>query len=104
MRTFYLVATIVGTVVPVFYFVSYFGDHGVDLGAFLAGVFANDAAAGIGIDVIVSSAVFWGVMFSRRRRDADAPNPIPFMIVNLFVGLSCALPAYLYLTTPRASA
>ena len=101
MRTFYLIATIVGTVIPVYFFVGFFGENGVDLMAFLGGVFANGAAAGIGVDVVVSSAVFWGVMFSRRRRDAQAPNPLPFMVVNLFIGLSCALPAYLYLTTPK---
>ncbi len=103
MRTFYLIVTVVGTVVPVYFFIVFFGEQGgVDLGAFLGGVFANGAAAGIGVDVVVSSVAFWGVMYTRRRRDAEAPNPIPFIIVNLFIGLSCALPAYLYLTTPKS--
>lgn len=96
MRAFFAVAAIVGTVVPWAFFASFVREHGVDLPAFTAGLFANGAAGGFSADLVISSAVFWVAMGVRRRRDTGAPPPWPFIALNLGVGLSCALPAYLY--------
>jgi hypothetical protein len=86
--------------VPYAFFVSFFADEGIGLPTFVEGVFANGAAGGFAADVLISSAVFWSYMFSRR----DGPSPWPVVAVNLLIGLSCALPLYLYLSRRRASA
>lgn len=91
MRPFYLAAAVVGAVVPYVFFVDFFVAEGVELLSFVAALFANGAAGGFAADVLISSAVFWGFMLS----DRDGPKAWPFILVNLTIGLSCALPAYL---------
>ena len=93
MRNVYLVAAIVGTVVPYAFFIQHFGAEGYLLGSFLSATFANPAASGVFSDLIISSMVFWIYMFTRGD---DAPKPWVFIVLNLVIGLSCALPAYLW--------
>ena len=59
---------------------------------FVPALFANSAAGGFTADILISSAVFWGFMFSAKT----GPKPWLFIVLNLSIGLSCALPAYLY--------
>ena len=102
MRTLYLILAIIGAVVPYLFFINYFASYGLDLGRFIEGLFANGAAGGFTADLLITSAVFWLYMFNRRGRDAGAPAPWGFIVLNLTIGLSCALPAYLYVTHPRS--
>lgn len=93
MKTVYLIAAIVGAIVPYIFFLQHFAAEGIMLGPFLSATFANPAASGVFADLIVSSLVFWIYMFTRGP---DAPKPWVFVVLNLLIGLSCALPAYLY--------
>ena len=93
MRTLYLALAILGAVAPYAYFLQFFSVEGVGLGAFVSALFANGASGGFTADLLISSVVFWLFMIERRR--AGGPNPLPFVLINLLIGLSCALPAYL---------
>lgn len=93
MKNFYLLLAVVGTILPYAFFVQHFGVEGYALPAFLAAVFANPAASGFAADLVVSSLGFWFWMFAAEGR---APRPWIFIALNLLIGLSCALPAYLY--------
>ena len=93
MKLVYLVAAIIGAIVPYVFFVQHFADLGYSLGAFLAAGYANPVAGGAFSDLLISSFVFWIYMFTRGE---GAPRPWLFVILNLAIGLSCALPAYLY--------
>jgi len=93
MRNLYLIAAIIGAVVPYVFFVQHFGAAGIDLVAFLADAFANPVASGFAADLFISSFVFWIYMFQAGE---GTPKPWPFIVLNLTIGLSCALPAYLY--------
>ncbi len=95
MRNLYLVLAILGAVVPYIFFLQFFADHGLSLPAFAQGLFANGAAGGFASDVLISSAVFWMYMFNNR----SGPKPWLFIVLNLTIGLSCALPAYLWATS-----
>ena len=95
MKMVYLAAAIVGAVVPYFFFVQHMSADGLSMATFTAAVFANSAASGFASDLLISSFVFWVFMF-HRSRFAHGPKPIAFIGLNLFIGLSCALPAYLY--------
>ena len=99
MRQIYLVLAIVGAVVPYVFFVQFFGEHGVSLAGFLGGLFVNGAAGGFAADVFISSAVFWVYMFSRK----EGPSPWLYVVVNLTIGLSCALPLYLWKTSDQSN-
>ena len=95
LRSTYLLLAIAGTVVPYVFFLQHFQSAGFGLLTFVQAVFANGAASGFGADLIISSFVFWVAMFRERALHAG-PQPILFIALNLLIGLSCALPAWLY--------
>jgi hypothetical protein len=100
MKNLYLILAIVGAVVPYLFFLQFFGEMGVDLPAFIGALFANGAAAGFTADLLITSLVFWIYIFSRK----EGPTPWPFVALNLTIGLSCAFPAYLYVSLRAAEA
>ena len=95
MKKLYLVLAIVGAVLPYAFFIQHFSSEGLGLPAFVAAVFANPAAGGFTADLLFTSMVFWIFMFHQQRRK-KGPRPTLFIVLNLLIGLSCALPAYLY--------
>ena len=97
MKKVYLILAIVGALVPYYFFLQFFSTEGANLGIFLSALFANGAAGGFSADLLIASFVFWMYMVYRRNQ-GKGPKPILFIILNLGIGLSCALPAYLYAT------
>ena len=93
MKNLYLILAIVGAVVPYLFFINFFASEGVDLFLFIEGLFANGAAGGFSADLLISSFVFWLFMFNKQN---EGPKPWVFIALNLTIGLSCALPAYLW--------
>ncbi len=93
MKKFYLIAAMVGTIVPYMFFFNFIQLNGVDIPGFVSALFVNGAAGGFSADLLISSFVFWVFMFQQQQR---GPKPWVFIILNLSIGLSCALPAYLY--------
>lgn len=100
MKNVYLVAAVLGAVVPYWFFVDFFAAQGFDLAGFVVALFVNGAAGGFTADLLITSVVFWIYLFSRD----DGPSPWPFVVLNLLVGLSCAVPAYLYVMAKRTPA
>ena len=101
MKNVYLILAILGAVVPYLFFIQFFAEAGVDLPAFVGALFANGAAGGFTADLLITSLVFWIYMFSRRE---EGPSPWLFIVLNLTIGLSCALPGYIYATMRSAEA
>ena len=95
LKTTYLVLAVTGAIVPYLFFLQYFGEAGFGLSTFVTALFVNGAAGGFSADVLISSFVFWLFLFQQRSR-GHGPNPTVFIVLNLLIGLSCALPAYLY--------
>ena len=95
MKSLYLVLAIVGAVLPYAFFIQHFSSEGFGLPGFAAALFANPAAGGFSADLLFTSAVFWTFMFHQRARE-KGPPPTLFIVLNLLIGLSCALPAYFY--------
>lgn len=93
VKTAYLALAVLGAVIPYVFFIDFAASTGLNPGAFVAALFVNGAAGGFTADLLISSLVFWAWMFSRR---GPGPAPWPFVLINLYVGLSCALPAYLW--------
>ena len=99
LKTSYLIISILGAVIPVVFFANFAAEEGINLVNFVSALFVNGAAGGFTADLLISSFVFWIFMFSRT---AAGPKPWLFIALNLSIGLSCALPAYLWAAT-RAS-
>ena len=97
MKNIYLSATIAGALIPYLFFVDFFLAEGLALPTFLLGIFANGAAGGFAADVLISSAVFWLYLFNKKESRVWV-----YVLLNLTIGLSCALPYYLYVKTKEA--
>ena len=97
IKTVYLSLAVAGAIVPYLFFVQHFGATGFGLVDFVGALFVNSAASGFTSDLLISSLVFWIVMF-QRRSSGKGPSPAFFVLLNLTIGLSRALPAYLYVT------
>lgn len=93
MKTVYLMFAVVGAIIPYVFFVQHFSINGLALPIFMTEMFATPVASGAAADLFISSFVFWVYLFSRLGR---GPSPWPFIAINLLIGLSCALPAYLF--------
>ncbi len=95
MKNTYLVLAILGGVVPYLFFFQFIQVEGLNLPLFMESLFANGAVGGFSADLFFSSFVFWFFMFIQANR-SKGPKPYLFIFLNLAIGLSCALPAYLY--------
>jgi len=95
MKRIYLVLAIVGAILPYIFFFQFFQVEGFSIIAFTGALFVNGAAGGFSADLLFSSFVFWLFMFVQQSR-SKGPKPYLFIVLNLTIGLSCALPAYLY--------
>ncbi len=95
MKKLYLFLAIVGAVLPYVFFAQHFSSQGFGLSGFVSALFANPAAGGFSADLLFTSVVFWIFIFQQRSRE-KGPSPVLFVALNLLIGLSCALPAYLY--------
>ncbi|WP_323042007.1 DUF2834 domain-containing protein [Gemmobacter sp.] len=96
VRHFYLGMAIAGTLVPWLFFGSFFAQQGPDIPLFLKSLFANGPAGGFSADVLISLIVFWVWSW----RDAARHGVARWWLVlpaSFLVGLSLALPLYLYL-------
>lgn len=103
-RWVWLVAAVIGTFVPWFYFGRFFASEGFNLSLFIEQLFATDPASGFVADVLISIGVFWVWSFVDSRRN-DVSQWWLVIPAGVAVGLSLALPLYLYLraaTVPGA--
>lgn len=98
MKQVYLVLAILGAVIPILFFVGVFHEDYLAPAAFIPALFANPAAGGFTADLLISSVVFWLFMSG----DPAGPKPWLYIILNCCIGLSCALPAYLYVRAKLA--
>ncbi|MCA9469101.1 MAG: DUF2834 domain-containing protein [Nitrospira sp.] len=73
----------------------FFIHEGLNLTGFLSALFANPPASGFTSDLLFTTFVFW-IMIFHEQKHGDGPSPFGFIALNVTVGLSCALPAYLY--------
>ena len=103
MSAFYLVLAIAGAIAPYIFFLDFISQSGVGLGAFIGALFVNGAAGGFATDLVISSAAFWLFLWNDAAR-SNVSNAWIYVLVNLLIGLSCALPLYLYMRERRALA
>jgi len=105
LSTVYLICAIVGAIIPMIFFIEFGMAEGINLMTFIKALFVNGAAGGITADLLISSFIFWIYMFSQQRQEQyqkSVPQPWIFIGLNLCIGLSCALPAYLYIRSKNA--
>jgi len=94
-RHIYLLIAIIGTVVPYYHFGQFLIENGLDIGEFFNQMLASPIASFFTWDVVISTlAVITLVMTEGRRKGMK--HLWVYVLFNLTVGVSLALPAFLY--------
>jgi len=95
MKKLFLVLAVIGAILPYLFFIQHLFNEGFSPSKLTAAVFTNPGAGAFTTDLLLSSGIFWIFMFLERSRK-KGPHPLLFILLNCLIGLSCALPAYLY--------
>jgi hypothetical protein len=101
-RYVYLALFVIGTIVPLTALIPWLIDHGLDISRMVEELFVNRISAFFGIDVIVSTIVLW-VFINWEGRRAGVPMWPP-VVASLTIGVSSALPLFLFLRESRIQA
>jgi hypothetical protein len=99
-RNLYLSLSVLGLVLPYSQFLPFLQEHGLDLRLIVQQLFANRISSFFGLDVIVSSVVLVIFMGVEGRRVGMRRLWLP-LVALLTVGVSLALPLFLYLREAR---
>jgi hypothetical protein len=95
MRTIYLIASVTGFVLPYLFLIPFLREYGLDLPLLVQQMFANPIAGFFAVDVILSSLVLWVFVYTEGKR-LGMRHLWLYVLFNLTVGVSLALPAFLY--------
>lgn len=95
-RLFYIICAVIGTIVPWFFFASFLSKEGFNIPLLFQSLFVNGAAGGFSSDVLISIVVFlvWSFGDAQQKQVKHWWLVLP---ASCLVGLSLALPLYLYL-------
>jgi hypothetical protein len=99
-KTIYLALCFVGALLPYWQFIPWVMQHGMNLPLFVRELFANRISAFFGMDVLVSAVVLVVFMRVESARLSIPRRWLPVLVV-LTVGVSLALPMFLYLRELR---
>jgi len=100
MQWVYLIAAILGTVLPLSQFLPFVAANGLDMSLFMRQLFQTPVSGFFAMDVLVSSLVLWVFVFSEGRRRGMS-NLWVYVVCNLIVGVSLALPLFLFFRERR---
>src|SRR5918993_6093331 len=103
MQWLYLVGAVLGAILPLSQLIPFLAAHGLDVPLLFRQLFQTNASAFFGLDVIVSSVVLWVFVFSEGRRRRMG-NLWLYVVCNLAVGVSLALPLFLFFRERRLDA
>ncbi len=95
-KIFYLICAVIGTVAPWLFFAGFFAQEGFNIPLFIQSLFVNGAAGGFSVDVLISILVFWVWSYTDAQQN-QIKNWWVVLPAGFMVGLSLALPLYLYL-------
>ncbi|OWU85416.1 K+-transporting ATPase, A chain [Oceanicola sp. 22II-s10i] len=98
LRMVYLALAIWGAVHPMYYFLTWFAQHGVSLSGMVEAWHANAASSGLVWDLTIAAVTLtvWIIAETLVRRNWSALIAIP---ATFLIGVSCGLPLYLFLRT-----
>jgi Terpene cyclase DEP1 len=95
-KTIYLILCFIGLILTYWQFVPWVAQNGLNMPLFFHQLFANRISAFFGMDVFVSAAALLVFMRTEGPR-LDIPGRWIPIAALIFVGVSLALPLFLYL-------
>jgi len=99
-KTIYLVFTFLGLFLPYYFLIAFLRIYGFDLPLLIQQIFANQISTFFAVDLIISIFVFWLYMYHEATK-LKMKNWWIYILASLTVGLSCALPLFLYFRERR---
>ena len=96
LKRFYLLCAIIATILLWVLFGNFFLTHGVNLPSLVSILSANGAVGGLGADIFISIIVFWVWSYTDAKKN-NIKHWWLVIVATFLVGLSLALPLYLYL-------
>jgi lysylphosphatidylglycerol synthetase-like protein (DUF2156 family) len=103
MQWFFLIAAILGTVLPLSYLFPFLMANGLDIVLLFRQLFQNNVSAFFGTDVIVSAIVLCLFVFTEGRQ-RRMKNLWVYVLCTLLVGVSMGLPLFLFFRERKLSA
>jgi hypothetical protein len=94
-KNIYLILAIIGFIAPYYFFIQVPPESALDIPALIQPLFANNFMKGVAMDLMVSVIVFWIYVFMESNK-LQMKNPWLYLLATLLVGLSFALPLFLY--------
>jgi Protein of unknown function (DUF2834). len=94
-KNIYLVLTLLGLLLPFYFLFKFVGSNGLDIALLFQQLFANDISTFFAVDLVISILVFWIYMFIEANK-LQMKNSWLYLLASLLVGLSFALPLFLY--------
>jgi hypothetical protein len=94
-KNLFLLLAIIGFIAPYYFFLQVPVENGFDLPMLLRPLFANNLLRGVAVDLTISVIVFWVFVFVESNR-LQMKHPWAYLLATMLVGLSFALPLFLY--------
>ena len=94
-KNIYLILAILGFVAPYYFFLQLPGENGFNMALLIQQISASSILSGTVMDLMISVIVFWAYMFAEANR-LQMKNAWLYVLATLTVGLSFALPLFLY--------
>jgi hypothetical protein len=95
-RHIYAALAVAGAVLPLWQFLPFLREHGLDLPLFFQQLFSTPVSGFFGLDVIVATVVLWVFVVVDSRRRAIRRQWLP-IAASLLIGVSVGLPLFLYM-------
>ena len=95
LKNIYLLLAGLGLLVPYWFFFEFLDANGLNITLLLQQLFSNDISTFFAVDLILSTVVFWFFMVSEATK-LQMHNWWLYILASLVVGLSFALPLFLY--------
>ena len=94
-KNIYLGLALLGLLIPYYFLFNFLAASGLNISLLIKQLFANDISSFFAVDLVISILVFWFYMFAQANR-LQMKNSWLYLLASLLVGLSCALPLFLY--------
>ena len=102
-KSIYLTLTLIGFFAPLCIFIKVMRVYGNDFGLMFAQLGANPMAAFIALDLTISAIACWVYILGEGKR-LQMKNVWLYLVATLAVGLSFALPLFLYIRERKLEA
>ena len=94
-KNIYLGLVLLGLLIPYYFLFKFLGSNGLNISLLVQQLFANDISTFFAVDLVISILVFWIYMFTEANK-LQMKNSWLYLLASLLVGLSFALPLFLY--------